>query len=433
VPNFEAKIRTGYKDVEGIVLDCYHSDLAADGSLWTNRAPAARVLRSGTHDGANNSATLVDTTAYWRANALVGLIAYNITDGSMGLVTANSSNAVTAALAGGGDNDWDTGDTYALVTPRFGNPYQDVVARRPAVTTPAGYTQATFDRTNSEFMNIPLAYDIIAGSWTAAFEYLTVAASGANNHPILVFPNWSIWRQNAAGNYKYRHGAVDVNGVGDMAAGAWVLGWTAAATAALYRNGSSVLAGSASNQEIAAADPAGYIAADTGAGGNFCDIILRAMAIWRRRMSPLEIDFVFRTISPEFDYAVQDRAAMSDPPGTWTDDTGATAQEVSRINPTTYAQHRFYMAQFPAGTQRRIQISASIDGLVVPDAELGAPPKLFEMKCIEHASAGHPAVYQDAGWSAIWDVEINTEGHYTFAVYREGSGTVVLHLDAENP
>jgi hypothetical protein len=51
------------------------------------------------------------------------------------------------------------------------------------------------------------------------------------------------------------------------------------------------------------------------------------------------------------------------------------------------------------------------------------------MHCEEYPSPGHPAVYQTAGWSSVWDVLIGTAGHYTFVVHRAGSGSQVLHLD----
>jgi hypothetical protein len=427
MPNFDAKIRMNYSDIENLILDCKHTGLAdtADGSLWTNVAPPKRPTATGTHTGANNSAILSDSAQNWRTNELVGRIAYNITDGSLGTVTANGVNSVSATLSGGTDNDWDTGDSYKIADPRFGNPYQDTAANRPTVSIPGSYWQAEFTKASSEFMKIPLDDTIPAGRWTAAFEYLTKAPAG-NNHPVLYFPNWSIWRQNAAGNYKYRHGAVDVNGAGDMTAGTWALWWTSATTGALYRNGVSSLSGSASNQGITAADPAGYLCFDGGA--NYCDMILRTVAIWNRMLSPLELDFAYQTMSPEFDYAQWDRATMSVVPATWSDDTGVTDQEISRINPTTVAPHFFHTASFPAGGFRRVQIAASVDGVVLPDTGLGGD--LFEIKCIEHASAGHPAVYWSTGYSAIFDVLIDTEGHYTFAVHRDNSGTIVLHLDA---
>lgn len=49
-----------------------------------------------------------------RAN--VGMILWNLTDGSEGPITAVTPNTLTATLAGGTDNWWDDGDAYRLVT-----------------------------------------------------------------------------------------------------------------------------------------------------------------------------------------------------------------------------------------------------------------------------------------------------------------------------
>jgi len=70
---------------------------------------------NGTHDGGNNSATLSDSTAPQWPISLIGATVYNITDGSSATITAIAGNTViTAALAGGTDNDWDNGDEYRI-------------------------------------------------------------------------------------------------------------------------------------------------------------------------------------------------------------------------------------------------------------------------------------------------------------------------------
>ena len=421
---FVAKIRTTYADMDGLMLDCREDGLATDGSEWTNVAPPARPVHLGTQTGGNNRPTLTDANANWMDDVLVGRTVYNLTDGSQATITGNTTHQISGTLAGGVDNDWDTGDSYRVATPRFGNPYQTVVAQRPFIPPAGVYHQAEFTKANSSNFRIPLVDPVAASWWTCAFEYLTVASAG-NDHPILYFPNMSVWRKNAAGNYKYRHGAVDVAGAGDMAAGTWLLCRTGVLSGALYRNGVSALAGTLSAQAIAAGDPAGYIGTD--GAGNFCDVILRSMQIWNREVSPLEMDFAFQSLSCEFEYNQFTRANLGT--GTWTDETGATPQEIPRINYTVYAPQRYKTGTFPAGGMARVQIAASVDGVVLPDSSLGG--LLFDMHCEEYPSAGHPAVYQSGGWSAVWDVMINTAGHYTFVVHRQGSGSQVLHLDME--
>ncbi|MEA3225148.1 MAG: hypothetical protein U9Q07_04295 [Planctomycetota bacterium] len=421
---FDAHIRTDYTSVEGLVLDCPSGQLAMDGSLWTNLAPAARVLREGTHTGTDNAASLYDENHFWLTDSLVGCFILNVTDNSIGTITANTEHAVTAVLAGGTDNDWDTNDEYEIYVPRLGSPYQDIVAERPAVALVGGYREADFTAANSSHFKVPLASQFSLSDWTVAFDYVAKAAVGAN-HFVLSFPNMDVHRQNAAGNYGYRHNAVNQNGVGDLTAGVWLAMLdTATPAGTMWRNGLNVLAGSATQVLVAAGDPAGWIGSDDGAT-NFCDIILRGMHMWRRHLSPFEADFVHYTISPAAgSQSVYARAAMAIQP--WLDETG-TSPEVSRLNAVEGYPHRFYEATIPTGTYRRVQIAGAVDGLVLPDSLLGGD--LFDIKCIEHASAGVPHVFQSVGWSSVFDIQVNTEGHYTFAVYRDGGGAVVLHLD----
>ncbi|KKN85739.1 hypothetical protein LCGC14_0275440 [marine sediment metagenome] len=70
---------------------------------------------TGTHTGANGSATLTDATGHF-PQSLMGATINNTADGSSGTITAISGDGltITAALAGGGDDDWDTGDTFTI-------------------------------------------------------------------------------------------------------------------------------------------------------------------------------------------------------------------------------------------------------------------------------------------------------------------------------
>ena len=72
----------------------------------------------GTHDGAGNSATLIDSTVRWPQSLVGGTVA-NTTDGSSGTITAISGDmtTITATLSGGTDNDWDAADAYTITPP----------------------------------------------------------------------------------------------------------------------------------------------------------------------------------------------------------------------------------------------------------------------------------------------------------------------------
>lgn len=82
----------------------------------------ASSVATGTHTGSNNVSTLTDGSKSFTTNALVNYRIYNTTDGSDGLITANTATTVTATLAGGTDNDWDTSDAYIIVAKPALNP-----------------------------------------------------------------------------------------------------------------------------------------------------------------------------------------------------------------------------------------------------------------------------------------------------------------------
>jgi len=69
---------------------------------------------SGSHTGANNASVLTDSGQSWTTNEFVGQKVVNTTDGSAGTITANTATTITATLAGGTDNDWDTNDNYII-------------------------------------------------------------------------------------------------------------------------------------------------------------------------------------------------------------------------------------------------------------------------------------------------------------------------------
>jgi hypothetical protein len=71
---------------------------------------------TGTHTGADNQATLTDSTKSWTVDELVGKTINNTTDGSTATITANTATTVTATLGGGAENDWDTGDAYTITS-----------------------------------------------------------------------------------------------------------------------------------------------------------------------------------------------------------------------------------------------------------------------------------------------------------------------------
>ena len=100
---------------------------------------------TGIHTGANNSATLIAPAGTF-SQRQVGAGVWNITDGSLSVITAVSGDGttVTANLAGGTDNDWDTGDVFRITWAQTGS-VGNVVDRYPnneifSFELPAGCT-----------------------------------------------------------------------------------------------------------------------------------------------------------------------------------------------------------------------------------------------------------------------------------------------------
>ena len=121
----------------GILTTTFDEDATggmAGGSRPTIHANNRNVnCWTGMHTGADNVATLVDATKAWTVNELVGFQVFNSSNGSSGVITANDATTVTAALAGGLEADWDTGDTYEINRSRM------TITSLVSVNT--GYTQ----------------------------------------------------------------------------------------------------------------------------------------------------------------------------------------------------------------------------------------------------------------------------------------------------
>lgn len=72
---------------------------------------------SGEHDGSSGSASLLASNVDF-TELMIRVdkdIVRNITDGSEGVITAVADGELTATLAGGTDDDWDTNDVFNIV------------------------------------------------------------------------------------------------------------------------------------------------------------------------------------------------------------------------------------------------------------------------------------------------------------------------------
>lgn len=80
----------------------------------------ATVLK-GTHTGADGAAILTDAGAdFVNQGIKAGMFLRNATDGSKARITSVTATTISGTLAGGTDNDWDTGDNYEAVLLTYG-------------------------------------------------------------------------------------------------------------------------------------------------------------------------------------------------------------------------------------------------------------------------------------------------------------------------
>jgi len=95
-----------------------NAPIRSDLSILCDGFVEERIYDTGSHTAADSGTIMTDAVralGNWGANELVGFTIFNITDGSSGVITANTINTVTvAALAGGADNTWQAGDTYMV-------------------------------------------------------------------------------------------------------------------------------------------------------------------------------------------------------------------------------------------------------------------------------------------------------------------------------
>jgi hypothetical protein len=85
--------------------------MAATGLNKVYLIGAQRII--GSQTAANNATVMTDAAVSFIPNSLIGLTIFNVSDQSSGVITVNTANTVTvAALTGGNDNTFETGDAY---------------------------------------------------------------------------------------------------------------------------------------------------------------------------------------------------------------------------------------------------------------------------------------------------------------------------------
>lgn len=81
---------------------------------------------AGSHSGSDGASTLTCSGKNWRPNGLVGYAVWNVADNSVGKITANTENTITAVLKGGKRNTWNAGDAFKVTN---GYPAIDQIGR----------------------------------------------------------------------------------------------------------------------------------------------------------------------------------------------------------------------------------------------------------------------------------------------------------------
>lgn len=97
-----------------LTVEAQYDALAAVGiKIHVRTSPTAQA--AGQHTGGMGVVLLTDENAHFgNDDELVGLTVHNVTDGSIGEITANTLTTITAVLDGGIENLWDTGDGYFI-------------------------------------------------------------------------------------------------------------------------------------------------------------------------------------------------------------------------------------------------------------------------------------------------------------------------------
>lgn len=423
----------GGTDNDWDTSDVYSIQGGADSIFrWTNAAPMRRAEFSGVHDGGDNESDLGDSSSPWIGRNLVGMVVYNTTDGSMGTITANDDDSVTASLSGGTDNDWDDGDAYVIAEPRFGDAYSEAENYQPVARTVSGYRLLEFTRNLSTRVYVPLTRAFPDTWWTLALE-LWKGSDNSNSQVAFEMDSSGvvIWRRSAAGVAAIEHGSGATAGVVDHPDGSAALRGIPTNDVDYYQAGTVLINGTpvaAAAVDVAVADDAIWIGGSSaGAGSNFFDGRLRTVKLFARAMSPIEIDFLFQTMAADGDDdSVQDRVTVA--LRIWTDETDDTGDRYSRVPSNQIAPQRFVVATVDG--HARIQLAAAVNGKVVADSELGS--KLFSLCWIE-TPGYQPLVSQDSGWSAVFDLTLKAEyeGHYCCMISREDGGGAIVHFDVE--
>lgn len=126
----------------------------------------------GTHTGGAHATVMTDSTAHFVTNELIGLTIVNSTDGSSGVITANTETTVTvAALTGGTANAWALGDVWTITGCDYDTEPWDIWT--PAFTAGAVFRETKNYDTDPVYVKF-LVENLDAAQTVTDVEILTV-------------------------------------------------------------------------------------------------------------------------------------------------------------------------------------------------------------------------------------------------------------------
>jgi len=379
MPNFTATLRQTYRDISGLIVSCGRADIEEDlanpGFIkrWRNRAGGLPSLPSP-----RVPADVVD-------------------------------------YAGG----------------RFGDFTQLDPAHQPELAVVLGQRKVKFNRADETYLQATIPGDFpysahVKGA-TCAFQY-EVGTDPADDQVLYddgQAGGVRVYRR-LVGDAKFKIGATTNSSTTDLVTGHWLV----------QSDGTFVKrTRDVTFQNTTTIGPALFTIAAGAAflgrkftGGDYLDAMLSSFHIWARQLSPLEQDFMWKTIDEDnVSFATNLYAPVSTE--RWTDVTGNPGS--SQINRLRSDVPQFYkLATVDGGPAFRVQIAASEEGMVKPDVDLVG--NLFSLTWTETPGTP-PLVTQDVGWSSVFDCVVRVPGHYTARVFREGGGTVFVHFDVEVP
>lgn len=264
--------------------------------------------------------------------------------------------------------------------------------------------------------------------WTFAF-HLVKGPVNTNSQAVLgdaATPDkFTIYRRRSGSQAVYTTTSLVTPG-GDMGDGVTMFAFNPAGTFDLTTDNSPIVTSGACSPFTFAPDS--EFALNVGrfqGGGDYLDATLYRVVGWRRQLSPLERDLAHRDLSGlGVDLSTQARAGVE--LKVWRDGTAdPTRRQVSRLRPMVGAQPLYFEVDRGGLGAARVQLACEVDGVVPHDSDLGGD--LFTGSVVERA--GPVTFFQDAEWSAVFDVEVRRAGHYALLFARPDHGGRVVHFD----